>query len=345
MARDERMPEIAYPFAVVGAAAGWLSAGFLNNPLIDLSARRDSLLAALCTTVIAAGVGANLTRRCVPAAVWVEPGAVWIRLALAQSVGGALAGMIVGGLGWLTPRGAFSGVIAGAICGLAFLPVSALVLAAARRAYRARHGSIVAGSDRRAMWGIMAAALAAATLVGALDWPAAALGFAETPWVPLGMAVACAAGTFGLIAADAVALLRVRRLARAARSMEKRDPGEGPAEGDPAPAVDVGLGDGVLAQMHRGAAAYRDRSRAVALVLGDPEQAVGELRRALARKAVGLALIGAALAGHACAAQPSSIATYLDYECLTGNPDVCTVATDAVSHSRQELGDRARAVE
>jgi hypothetical protein len=35
MADPSRFPQLALPFTLVGAAAGWLSAGLVNNPFLD----------------------------------------------------------------------------------------------------------------------------------------------------------------------------------------------------------------------------------------------------------------------------------------------------------------------
>ena len=324
MSEYARMPEIAYPFAVFGAAAGWLAAGFLATPIVNLTyGHSEPLFTAGCSLVIAAALGRYLTRSVVNAAVFADPGATWARLVVAQILGGGLIGALVGWDIWRSEPGITAGMAGGALVGIAFLPIGALVVGAARRAARARMGSIVAASDRRAMWGILAAALAGATLLALPDWPAAALGRVAAPWVAMGITLACGALTVGLLVADLEALSRVRRLDREAGSMEVRDPSAEPRDDDPEPEVDFGLGADVLARMERGAAAYRARDRATALLLGSSEQARGALRRGVRRGAVGIVIVIAALAGHALAAGPEGLHEHLDYRCGTGHLDEC----------------------
>jgi len=202
-------------------------------------------------------------------------------------------------------------------------PFAVFGAAAGWRAARARMGSIVASSDRRAMWGILAAALAGATLLALPDWPASLSGSLAAPWAAMGMTIACGALMVGLLVADLESLSRVRRLDREAAAMEVREPTTEAREDDPEPEVDFGLGDDVLARMARGAAAHRARDRATALLLGSSAQALAALRGALVRSAVGLAVVAFALAAHAFAAGPEGLDAYQSYRCATGVRDEC----------------------
>lgn len=324
MSEYARMPEIAYPFAVFGAAAGWLAAGFLATPIVNLTyGHSEPLFTAGCSLVIAAALGRYLTRSVVNAAVFADPSATWARLVVAQILGGGLIGALVGWDIWRSEPGITAGMAGGALVGIAFLPIGALVVGAARRAARARMGSIVAASDRRAMWGILAAALAGATLLALPDWPASTLGRVAPPWVAMGVTLACGALTVGLLVADLEALSRVRRLDREAGSMEVRDPSAEPRDDDPEPEVDFGLGADVLARMERGAAAYRARDRATALLLGSSVAAAGALSAGRRRSAIGIGIVLAALAAHALAAGPEGLHAHLDYRCGTGHLDDC----------------------
>jgi hypothetical protein len=324
MSEYARIPQIAYPFAVFGAAAGWLAAGFLCTPLVNLTfGHSEQPLTAGCALGIAAVLGLYLTRSVVNAPVFADPASTWFRLVVAQSLGGALCGALVGWFTWENERAVTSGSIGGALVGAAFLPIGALVVGAARRAARARMGSIVAASDRRAMWGILAAALAGATLLAVPDWPASVGGSVATPWVALGITLGCGALTVGLLVADLEALSRVRRLDREAGSMEVREPSAEPRDDDPEPEVDFGLGADVLARMERGAAAYRARDRATALLLGSSVAAAGALRAGLRRSAVGIGVVIVALAAHALAAGPEGLHAHLDVRCATGHLDDC----------------------
>ncbi len=228
MSEFVRMPEIAYPFAVFGAAAGWLAAGFLCTPIVDLThGHSEQPLAAGCSLVIAAALGRYLTWSVVNARVFADVSGTWFRLVVAQAFGGALSGTLVGGFAWGNERGASAGCVAGGLAGLAFLPIGAAVVGAALRASRARLGSVVAASDRRAMWGILAAVLAGATLLAVPDWPASVIGYVETPWAALGLTLACGGLMVGLLVADLQAFARVRRLGEDCR-------GAIPAQTEPA---------------------------------------------------------------------------------------------------------------
>ncbi|MEZ4306688.1 MAG: hypothetical protein R3F14_01380 [Polyangiaceae bacterium] len=106
---------------------------------------------------------------------------------------------------------------------LPLLPVCAAVLAAARRAQRARLGSIVAGSDRRAR-GILATTLVIATLEGLPDWPAprGAPLFGPAPIVGfLALAGVC---LLSILVADALALRAAKKAL--STTLEERTDGE-----------------------------------------------------------------------------------------------------------------------
>ena len=307
MADASRFPHLALPFAIAGAAGGWLSAGLVSTPLL-LHAERNQGTAAVLAAALAALTGLLIRRWCIgrpapfrfdtpepePEPDRARTDVGW-RHAAAVLVAGTLTGVGVA-VACRAYGGAGVGAAGGLACAIAFVPVCLAVIAAARRAQRARLGSLVAASDRRAVWGILAAALAVATLEAAPDWPAAATGMLPVPWVAAGML-----GAAGLTIA-AVWILDVRARRRAERTIgeglvpqEARDV---EAADTRVPRVDLGLGEEIGAQVARAAAAYRGRDRAVALVLGDPEQAIGALRRASRRGAACLAVVGGAALVH-----------------------------------------------
>lgn len=317
------IPELAFPFAVVGLAAGWLSAGALANPIIGLSLRPERNLAAILGAVAGAAVGAALTWRCVRSPEERVTG----QLAVSVMAGGALTGAAVGcaeaGLG----RGLPAGVINGSLCALAFLPVCAVVVAAARRAVRARLGSIVAGADARAVWGILATALAVATLAALPDWPGSRLERAQPPVLAAVMAGGAALLIAGVLVADALALARVKRLGQV--RMEAHEPSPDEVAGA-VPALDLGLGEEVQAQLARGDA-YRSKARALSLLVGSAEQARSALRRALARGAAGLVVASAALGAHAWAAAGGGELAYGLIRCEQRSAAGCLTAGRALA--------------
>jgi hypothetical protein len=306
------MPELAYPFALVGLAAGWLSDGLLANPAVGVALHNSQHIAAVIAGVVGAALGAVLTRIAAPR-TWASAADVsWIRLTVLVALGGLVTGGAVGGIERDSMFAIVSGAFNGLISSIAFVPVCMLVLAAARRADRARLGSIVAGADRRAVWAILAAALSVTTLAAIPDWPASRYRDAAPPHAALGMAAFAVLLIVAVFLADAVALARVARVAR--HDMEPRD-GEDHGAAAGIPAVDLGLGDQVMARLARGASAYRSRDRAVALLIGSVAEARAALRRALLRGAVGIAIAAAALVAHRSAAGVRGLVAYNEVRC------------------------------
>jgi uncharacterized membrane protein len=285
--------------------------------------------------VLAALTGALLTRLCIGRRYRYEieepdPDArpatdnVWL-----HTVAVLVAGTVTGAVAGLVLDDAYSGPLAGAVmgylCAIPFVPVCLLVLAAARRAQRARLGSIVAGSDRRAVWGILAVTLAVATTEGVVDWPAAAGGDVAMPVAALAMAIGAAVAVGVVLVADARAIRRARR------ALEPGLADRGTAAIDPgAPTIDLGLGDGLLARLARSASAYRGRDRAVALVQGSPEEAMLALSRAVRRGAASLGVILAVLAAHAAARTHFAHLVYEEHECREGKNRHCSRAARLV---------------
>jgi TPR repeat protein len=239
-------------------------------------------------------------------------------------LGGVLTGTIVAGLTSSGGMALAAGALNGFLSALAFLPVCGLVLAAARRAARARMGSIVAGSDRRAVWVVMAGALCVTTLAALPDWPAAAADSSvASPVVALGAALAAGLVILVLMALDVRALLQVKRAARSDVPMEPR--GEEDAAED-VPRVDLGLGDHVFARVARAPVVYRTADRTLSLLLGSPEAARAALRRALLRSAVALGLLGLVVSCHQIAGAPWATIAYHQRSCERGSPRACRAA-------------------
>ena len=320
MADASRFPQLAFPFAIVGASAGWLSARLLANPLINMMRGGKPELAAICATVFAAATGALLTRLCVGRRYLYEieapdPESRPSTDAWPLHVGVVLAAGAATGATFITLCDGYGGpplgALGGLLCALAFVPVCLTVIRFARRAQRARLGSLVAGSDRRAVWGILALTLALATVEAILDWPAAERTGAPTPALYLVMAAGLV--TLAILAFDLVALRRARRALTP--GLEQRSPGELDPGEAAVPRLDLGLGEELLARFTRSAAAYRGRDRTTALVKGSPEQTLLALHRAALRGAIGLAAIIAVFAAHQAADSGSARAFYQELEC------------------------------
>jgi hypothetical protein len=337
MADAARFPQLAVPFAVVGGAAGWLSTAFLSDPLIRQFPRELCGLSAGLAAGVGALTGALMTRWCVGKryAYQLEsvdpdarlPSDTWRRHVAAVLVAGATIGATLAALHGdpdLMPLCALGGTL----CAAAFLPVCVAVISAARRAQRARLGSIVAGSDRRAVWGILAATLSVATLGGLVAWPAAAAGLPVHPAPALGMALAAAALTLAILAADARARRQVRRAL--SPGLTPQTAADLSAADAAAPRLDLGLGDELLARLSRGASAYRARERTLALVQGDPDQAGDALGRAVRRGSFSVAGIGAIVLAHLAATTTPALVLYHAHQCDQRTLVACRAAAELV---------------
>src|SRR5262245_5086920 len=62
MRQRARTPGLALPFAVVGFAAGWLSDGFLANPLVGVASHHSQTAAGCLAAATGAVLGALLER-------------------------------------------------------------------------------------------------------------------------------------------------------------------------------------------------------------------------------------------------------------------------------------------
>jgi hypothetical protein len=341
MAHPTRFPPLALPFAIVGAAGGWLSASLLSNPMLRMTWPGKEWAAALVAMVLAGGAGALITRWCVGKRYAYEldtpdPEARvhsdrWPRHVTVVLVAGTATGLAVSLL-YATWRGPLIGALCGLVCALAFVPVCALVILAARRAQRARLGSIVSASDRRAVWGILATALSATTLEALPDWPAAWAGDTAFPLPALAMTLAAGLVIAVILVADSRAL----RLARssAGQGLTARDPSEPEAVDTTVPRLDLGLGEDAWARLARSASAYRGRDRTLALIQGSPSLSEGALRRAIRRGTLGLVVTFAVAAAHAGASGPQVSRLYSERRCAMDDFAACTRAAEQVSQDR-----------
>jgi hypothetical protein len=338
MADPSRFPQLALPFAITGACAGWLSATMVSNPLFGF--RASPTLCTAAATGLAALTGAVLKRACVGRRYEYEMGEpdperrpatdVWPLHAGLVLAAGAATGRL---LAAFTPGCCteVECVLGGIACALAFVPVCLAVIAVARRAQRARLGSIVAASDRRAVWAILAMLLAFMTLEGAPDWPAWSWGLTPAPLPVLGMLAAAALSTLGILVADQQALSRARGIV--ARGLAVHDPQEAAVGAVEPPRLDLGIGDDLLSRVERGAAAYRQQARTVALVKGSPDRALSALQRSVRRGFIGLLFIGAVAAIHAWACTGAAFTVYGILICSPYYRDACEITADRLADS------------
>lgn len=337
MAEASRFPHLSLPFAIVGAAGGWLSAGLAGSPLFLRSHPISQGVAAVVAAGFAALTGLLLTRWCMSNGdhhAFAEndpdvraPSDTAARQTLAVLVGGAATGAVAS-LACGAHFGPGIGALGGLICALAFVPVCLVVIAAARRAQRARLGSLVAGSDRRAVWGILATALSVTTLEALPDWPASAVGQVRVP-VPATLMLAAAA--LVITAALIADIVGLRRAGRAfVPGLVERDPARLVSTDLAAPRLDLGLGEEIRARVTATAAAYRGSDRTLALVQGDREQATSALRRGLRRGVFGLTVVALCGMAHAAAAGESGRRLFDEQRCEHLDSVACGRVADAI---------------
>lgn len=337
MPGPSRFPHLALPFTLVGAAAGWLSAGLFENPAIVRVKPAPQLAVTVLAAAMAGLTGALLTRLCAggpesrlrddassPAR---PPSDVWRNHVAAVLVAGTLTGGLASVL-FDAYHGPAIAAVGGLACAAAFLPVCLAVLGAARRAQRARLGSLVAASDRRAVWGILATALSVTTLGALPSWAAAAAGDVPSQLPVALMLAASALGIAGILAAD----LRSARRARQTLSPDviAKEASEIASSDTATPRLDLGLGDDLAARVARPSSAYRGRDRAVALILGNPGLALSALRRAVRRGAVGLALVAVAAGLHVVADSGPARMAYDADRCEAFDSKACSRVADRV---------------
>jgi hypothetical protein len=348
MADASRFPQLALPFAITGACGGWLSAALVSGPLFGFHVK--PWIAMAWATVLGALTGFALTRACVGRRYDYEMGEPDPELRPATDVWPLHVGMVVvagattGGLIASVTLGCTTTdecIIGGGLCALAFAPVCLAVIRAARRAQRARLGSIVATSDGRAVWGILAMLLAVMTVEVWPNWPGQLMNTdVPSPAPVLGILAALGLSMLGILIADVRALRRARLVV--AQGLSVHEPQEAEAGAADAPRFDLGLGNEILAKVTRGAAAYRHREQTVALVKGTPKLALEALSRAVRRGMFGLALVLAAGAMHAYANSPAVLTSFLRMRCSPRNSAACERAADRVQESDPDEAHRLR---
>jgi hypothetical protein len=299
MADARRFPRLELPFALVGAAGGFLSVELLSTRSLGAVPRELQPVAVIVGAMIATLVGTIVRKLCIGrkyAYVLDEPDAMSRATsdrngvhAIVVLVGGALIGAIVGAA-LNCNRCIAMGALGGIVCSIAFLPVVIAVVRSARASQRARLGTLVARVDRRAVWSILATTLALTTLEAVPDWLSESDGY-----VAVSIACACGAVVLAVLLWDG----RANGSARATLA----DLAAPPAFADEAAqTIDLGLGENVGARVARGVSAYRDRDRTLALVRGDPFEVRQAITRALVRGRASFAVISAVLGVHALAA-------------------------------------------
>jgi len=280
----EHSSRLAGPLALLGAVAGWFGAGLADQGL------GQRAFCAMVLLLLGAWIGGRLGGS--PARRWNASCrmTIWVTTLCAAVVGLARLRRVHVSIA--------CGTAISLACVFAVLALLGVVVAADRRAWRGRPGSIVSASDRRGVWVLTAATAAVLTLAALPDWPAAFAVDARAPWEVVAVGALSALVALAILVADALALLQVRAACRGRSRMERWDPA---LEMEPGEGVDLGLGQEARAWLERGASAYRGLERPLWVVRGDPAEARVVLRQAVGRGLVVLALVAIVLAGHAAA--------------------------------------------
>lgn len=253
---------LSKPFAAFGAAAGLFAILAIGS---YRSAAREvhPLEPMIVTGAVGWGLGALLQN-------WKKlhessRETMIAGLALSTVVAGMVAGGLLGFFVW-GPDGALRFALGGGGVGLVFTPSCLVVFEAARRAGRARHGSLVAATDARTVLSTVFAgvAFAAATQVPAIL--TARMSDALRPGTQVFLSLFCA-----VVPTIAIVILQRRDKAgmRALEGFERDAPWLDPAGeervADPA-AVDLGMGDQKWTRASD--TSYRASGRAEVLVRG-----------------------------------------------------------------------------
>lgn len=300
---------LTLPFGAIGLSGGWLTADMCYMPGSEVR-----WLLGIVTPLSAATLGAFLSARIGGrsgealrlGAQADERIRSWSRqdplvagllvlgaIVLAGMANGALIGMML-----LPPVGAILGAICGAIWALPFIPALGLVLRAASRVGRARAGSIVAASDRRAVWTATATVIAVAGLAGRASYP-----HTVAPDLILAAAGISCVVLAAMFVADAAALTRVLKMPPAELAAEEAGAAMGltaeelAARGSAdhgagrrhAREIDLGLGDELRVEVVSPTHAYRGVQQIARMVRGDRERAAAALRAGMIRAGMALA--------------------------------------------------------
>lgn len=213
----QAIPPLAKPFAAFGAAAGLFA-------VLGLGASREAarlvspIAPMILTAAVAAGAGETLRRwkRLQEPALPREVVVLWV--AAITAVAGALSGALIALVTW-GPEGMPRFALGGAAVGLAFTPSCLVIFDAARRAARARLGSLVAASDRRTVLSTVAAGIAFASAVQVPALLSANASLTLTPRIQLALSFLVGAGALAMI----LLLQRRDRAGRAILDQQARD--------------------------------------------------------------------------------------------------------------------------
>lgn len=281
---------LALSFAGVGLAGGGL---FGATWIPDGDANWLSVLLPIVTPITAGLLG-----------LWLAPRLGWgmERLVPRVVLGVAVAGMLNGVFAGLPvlPINLLLGPVMGLFCAIPFLPPLALVVAFARRATRARAGSVLAAARRRALY-----LVAAASAVFGAPFAAGSVMRADGRWPMVFAWIAFAGAAFAapLFALEVVSLGKHAWLAWQSRAASPL--GEDALERlarEPVPVVDFGVGEAQRGEIVGAQTAYRDGVRPRRVFVGSPGRVSLELGLSVALHAA-VVVAGLAIGAHGVASR------------------------------------------
>lgn len=275
---------LALPFGLLGLLGASLTADHfgLSGSYREGVARGPL---TLFLPLVGALLGLLLSARAVTKRRW----ATVLLLVLGTEIAAAVVGGITAQLIWPS-HDPWYGVASGLATGLAFLPVVSLLVWLARRVGRARAGSLVDETDRRAPW--MVIAIGVAVFQGPVAYGARTIHHTN-PDVTAALGLLALGAVVTMMLLDLLALRRANVSALDIASMRARDPESAfPCED----VEDLGVGDDEHEALE-GGAAYRGNPRPIRVVRGAPELALPMLRAAVTRSTYGLmfGLLGCAI--------------------------------------------------
>jgi len=318
-----RFPPLAVPFAALAGAATWLWCDLVHRLHHGPAFAPREHLAVAGAALVGAVAGALLgpprpTEECP------NPQPSMVRVTAVLIAAGLAAGVLVTSI--IAPKDRLgAGAVEGILSAVPLMPLSLRLIAARGRADQARPGSIIARTERRAVFALVAAAIAGLTTLALPASIASLEGYGEAPQYALLIAALAGALGLGVLLADCVASIRVKRLMALEAKGENTEVG-----------VDFGVGDDVVSRVEAGTA-YRGGGRTVTAMVGDPDQARATLQRSLTRGAVVLAFVEIVGITHGLARDPEAAATYQATLCRSGRTTLCREA--ALLSERSGLPD------
>jgi len=273
--RSLHRAHLALPFGLLGLFGASLTADHfgLSGTYRDGLARGPL---TLFLPLVGAILGLLLSARWVTKRRW----ATVLVAVVGTEIAAGIVGLVVAKLVWPKQDPAF-GFSSGLVTGLAFVPVVALLLWLARRVGRARAGSLVDETDRRAPW--MLIAVAVAVFQGPVAYGARTIHHIH-PDVTAALGVLALGAILVMTVLDVMALRRANASVLDIGNMRARDPSSAfPCE----EMEDLGVGDDEHEAVE-GGVGYRGNPRPIRVVRGTAELAVPILRGAVTRSTYGL---------------------------------------------------------